>query len=162
MTDSYPYLVKDTTSLPARLWERHSITTLDPSVPRVSIYCCGNLMAGGEESHEDAPWFVASFTRTVRDGQTRWFSSMEYPTAVGVAFWIGDRAQAPLIGDKLADLSDPTSLSDPAFRVGYALECGTCGLRDERRADGLNDALDRLWGVGVLEISLRGLRAILK
>lgn len=161
MTAGYPYLVKDTSSLPAGLWERHAITTLDLTVPRVSIYCRGNLMAGGEESHEDAPWFVASFTRTVHDGQTRWFSSMEYPTAAGVAFWIGD-VHTPLVGDEQADLSDPASLSDPAFRVRYALECGTCGLRDVRRADELNDALDKLWGVGVLEISLRGLRAILK
>jgi len=155
MTDGYPYLVKSTWSLPRNLRERHAIRTLDPAQPRVSIYC-------REESHEDAPWFVASFVRVMHDGQPRWVWSTEYPTADGYTFWIGDRSVGNLVGDKPADLSDSTALSDSAFRVRYALECQICGLRLERRADELNPVLETLWAANHLELSLRGLMSLLR
>jgi hypothetical protein len=154
MTDGYPYLVKSIWSLPRNLRERGSITTLDPSQPRVSIYC-------REESHEDDPWFVASFVRVVYDGlQPRWVWSETYPTAEGCCFQIGTRSVGRLAGDKPADLSDPMHSYDPAFRVRYAMECGTCGLRATRRADEMHVDLEKLYGVGVLEVSLRAFRTL--
>jgi len=161
MTDGYPYLVKSVWSLPRNLRERHPIVKLDPSEPRVSIYCRGNPLRGGGESHEDDPWFVASFVRVVYDGlQPRWVWSDMYPTADGRGFWIGSRSVGRLSGDKPADRADPMHAYDPAFRVRYAMECGTCGLRATRRADEMNVDLEKLYGVGVLELSLRAFRAL--
>ena len=151
MTGEFHYMVKTPNDVPRGIYERHPLVSLDLSQPRVSLYCA-------ESSHKDDAWFVASFTR---GPEARWTSSAFYPTDNGYGFWIGQSAMKGLIGDEpIADeVLDPLA---PEFRARYALRCGICGLGRVRRADQLNEDLDRLWTAGVFEVGLRGFGAILR
>lgn len=165
----FHYMVRTVAEVPRGIRERHGIVQLDLSQPRVSIYC-------RERSHEDDPWFVASFRRTAKANEDpRWVASHYYPTDDGCGFWIGDGVISPLVGDQVMT-EDPMSyapespgrpasgapLGDPGFRVRYALPCGLCDYRLTRKSDELNGDLERLWSAGVFEVSIRGLAAIVR
>lgn len=168
VTEGYPYLVKSYRGLPKRIKDRAkgSMVDLDPSKPRVSIYCRGHVVSSDtgivEESHEADPWFVASFVRNVYDGKPRWVMSMHYPMADGSGFSIGNDPAGQLVGDKPVDPSNKMAAYDPAFRIRYALKCGTCGLRSTRRPDEINGDLEKLYSAGVFELSLHALGAMFR
>ena len=147
----------------------------NPDAVYVSIYCAGNVVASAksevEQSHEDDPWFIASYLRqwypeVGEAGAWLWVESTSYwrdhrPT---IDLRSGKATQS-LSGDRYVSADDFQQDID-VFESGdsrtrYRFECQTCGLTIERKDPAVSEAFDKLAGIGKCEVTLRGLGAIL-
>ncbi|WP_447646760.1 hypothetical protein [Nocardioides zeae] len=133
---------------------------VDPDSLYVSIYC-------GAPSHAEDPWRIATLYADYDlpawpDGSPRWSEVVgSYWRASGEVLTFDTAAtRTALVVDRPE--TDASALDTPEARSRYRLACRPCGDVLTSRAEKLDPVLLRLRLAGISELSLSGLRAMLR
>ena len=170
MTEGWTYLLRTMEDVPRGLLDGISLSLMDLSAPRVSVFCQGNLMrVNGEDpeySHGSDPWLFGSLEPNYgwleRTGELRWAVVLKYPTGDGYSVSLGRGPVQYLVGDRRLDESKlDRGEHDAELRARDVFKCGNCELSRVWRGESLHDAGNFLAGTGTKEVSLLGLDRVL-